>query len=322
MCHRKLHVNVTLLHVCVLQIQESLTCQGKNAMIHLNGCGIQLVSKKGRLSRTPALHLLPTHAEEPVCLTLSSSSSSFSSSSSIQDQGRAPAQPSEREKEAENLPPRRPLKLAPLELPLEVREAQRQKIKSAQEAKAAACNSAETYPRKAKVCWQDGPAKSPERLPLSTITEHHKTLLPVNQVKIGSDRPVGKEVGQGEGNPSVHSAHALENICQSEHGNSQSAAPAKNQDAVKKRLRLRRTQRLEEDQSKSSSLTGGLSADESKQASAGPGQRAAEKAIRDASRVLEKASWRNPREPGIFEMEAVGKVGRRMAVNDIQEAVF
>ncbi|KAK9958065.1 hypothetical protein ABG768_012246 [Culter alburnus] len=303
-------------------IQESLPCLGKNAMIHLNGCGIQLASKKGRLSRTPALHLLPTHAEEPVCLTLSSSSSSFSSSSSIQDQGRAPAQPSEQEKEAENLPPRRPLKLAPLELPLEVREAQRQKIKSTQEAKAAGCKSAETYPRKAKVCWQDGPTKSPERFPLSTIIEHHKTLLPVNQVRIGSDRPVGKEAGQGEGNPSVRSAHALENICQSEHGDSQSAAPAKNQDAVKRRLRLRRTQRLEEDQSKSSSLTGGLSADESKQASAGPGQRASEKAIRDASRVLEKAPRWNPREPGICEMEAVGKVGRRMAVNDIQEAVF
>lgn len=317
-----MHVNVTLFHMCVLQIQESLPCLGKNAMIHLNGCGIQLASKKGRLSRTPALHLLPTHAEEPVCLTLSSSSSSFSSSSSIQDQGRAPAQPSEQEKEAENLPPRRPLKLAPLELPLEVREAQRQKIKSTQVAKAAGCKSAETYPRKAKVCWQDGPTKSPERFPLSTIIEHHKTLLPVNQVRIGSDRPVGKEAGQGEGNPSVRSAHALENICQSEHGDSQSAAPAKNQDAVKRRLRLRRTQRLEEDQSKSSSLTGGLSADESKQASAGPGQRASEKAIRDASRVLEKAPRWNPREPGICEMEAVGKVGRRMAVNDIQEAVF
>lgn len=293
-----------LLHVCLLQIQESLTCQGKNAMIQ-SGCGIQLVSKKGRLSRSPAFHLLPTHAEESVC------SSSFSTSSSMQDQGRAPAQPSEREKEAENLPPRRPLKLAPLELPL---QAQRQKIKSAQEAKAAGRKSVETYPRKAKICWQDGPAKSPERSPLSTITEHHKPLLPVNQVKLGSDRPTGKKAGQWEANP--------ESVCQSVHGNSQSATPAKNHDAVERRLRLRRTQRLEEDQSKSSSSTGGLSADESKQPSAGPGQLAAEKAIRDANRVLEKASRRNPREPGICEMEAVGKVGRRMAGNDIQEAVF
>ncbi|XP_050993505.1 uncharacterized protein LOC127182302 [Labeo rohita] len=286
-------------------MQESLTCQGKNAMIHLSGCGIQLVSKKGRLSRTPALHLLSTHAEDSVRLTLSSSSSS--SSSSIQDQGRSPAPPSERE--SENLPPRRPLKLAPLELPLEV---QRQKLKSAQEAKVADCKSAETYPRKVKVCWQDGLDKSPEHSPLSTITEPHKPLQPVNQVKLAPDRPAG----QTEGNSTIRSTCAPENICQSEHGNSQSA-----QDAVKKRLRLRRTQRLEEDQSKSSSSTGGLSADESKLASAGPGkgQRAAEKALRDASRVLEKASWRNPREPGA---EAVGKVGRRMAVNDIQEAIF
>lgn len=282
-------------------------------MIHLSGCGIQLVSKKGRLSRTPALHLLPTHAEEPGHLTLSSSSS-------IQDQGRAPVQPSEQEKEAENLPPRRPLKLAPLELPLEVREAQWQKIRSAQEAKVEGCKSwGAAYPRKANVCWQDGPAKSRESSLLSTITEPHKPLLPVNQGKLASDRPAGKEAGRGEGNLSVRSAHAPENICQSEHGISQSA-PAKTQDADKRRLRLRRTRRLEEDHSKSSSST----ADESKQASAGPGkgQRAADKAIRDASRVLQKASWRNLREPGIREMEAVGKVGRRMAVNDIQEAVL
>ncbi len=49
--------------MCVLQMQESLTCQRKNAMIHLSGCGIQLVSKKGCLSRAPALHLLSTHVD-------------------------------------------------------------------------------------------------------------------------------------------------------------------------------------------------------------------------------------------------------------------
>ncbi|XP_073678502.1 uncharacterized protein [Garra rufa] len=302
-------------------MQESLTCQGKNAMIHLSGCGIQLVSKKGRLSRTPALHLLSTHAEDSVRLTLSSSSSSssssLSSSSSIQDQGRSPAPPSKRE--SENLPPRRPLKLAPLQLPLEVL---RQKPKSTQGAKVADSKSAETYPRKVKVCWRDGPDKSPERSLLSTITEPHKPLLTVNQtIKLASDRSAGKEAGQTEGNSNIRSTHAPKNVCHSEHGNSQSAAPAKNQDAVKKRLRLRRTQRLEEDQSKSSSSTGGLSAEESKLASAGPGkgQRATQTALRDASRVLEKASRRKPREPGT---EAVGNAGRRMAVNDIQEAVF
>ncbi|XP_059366176.1 uncharacterized protein LOC132104632 [Carassius carassius] len=272
-------------------MQESLICQGKNAMIHVSGCDIRLVSKKGRLSRTPALHLLSTNADDP-------------------------AQPSERE--SENLPPRCPLKLTPLELPLEV---QRQKLKSAQEAKAAGCKSDGTYPRKAKVCWQDGPDKSPGRSPLSTITEPHKPQLPVNQFKLASDRLAGREAEHMEGNPTVHSTCAPENVCQSEHDNSQSAAPAKNQDAVKRRLRLRRTDRQEEDRSKSSSSAGGLSADESKLASAGSGkgQHSAEKALRDASRVLEKASWRNPREPGT---EAVGKVGRQMAVNDIPEAVL
>nr|XP_009292262.1 uncharacterized protein LOC103909194 [Danio rerio] len=192
-------------------MQESLTCQGKSAMLHMGGCGIQLVSRKGRLSRTPALHLLPAHAEESLRLSLSSSSSSSfsSSSSSIQEQGNNISRAPEREKEAENLPPRRPVKLAPLELPLEVREAQRQKIKSAHEGKAAGCRPEGVYPGKAKVCWRDETDnKSPERFPLSTITEPHKPLIPVNQVKIGSDRPVGKEAGPIEGNLTrVHSAH-------------------------------------------------------------------------------------------------------------------
>lgn len=191
---------------------------------------------------------------------------------------------------------------------------QQQKLKSAQEAK-------ETYLRKVKVCWQDGPDRSPERSPPSTITEPHKPLLPVNKVKLGSDRPSGKEVGKTEGDSTVCLTRAPEKVCQSENDNSPLAAHAKNQDAVKKHLRLQRTQRLEEDQSKSSSSTGGLSADESKLAPAIPakGQGAAKKALRDTSRVLEKASWRNLREP---RTEAVGKVGRRMAVNDIQEAVL
>ncbi len=76
--------------------------------------------------------------------------------------------------------------------------------------------------------------------------------------------------GKTEGDSTVCSTRAPEKVCQSENDNSQLAAHTKNQDAVKKRLRLQRTQRLEEDQSKSSSSTGGLSADESKLAPAIP----------------------------------------------------
>ncbi|XP_051526182.1 uncharacterized protein LOC127424802 isoform X2 [Myxocyprinus asiaticus] len=286
---------------------EGLTCQ--------SGCGIQLVSKKGHLSRTPALHLLPTHAEDSLArFTLSSSSSS---STSMPDQTRVTPQPLEREREAENLPPRRPLKLAPLELLLEVRESQRQKIKSVQQDGKATKSDT----RRGKTRGKNGPTKSPEHSPLSTIVEPHKTpkrttgpfLNPVNQAKLGSDRSMA---GHGQANPTVPLSHPP-SLCQSRqtqvqsaHAQSerdfgQSAVPSKNQDAVKRRIRLQRTQRLEEDQSKSSSSAGGLSADEGKIVSAGPGkgQCTAEKALIEASCFLEKASWRNPQEPA--EMESV-----------------
>lgn len=280
--------------VCVLLMQEALTCQEKNATILLSGCGIQLVSKKGLLTRTPALHLLSTHAGESSSrFTLSSSSSS--SSSSVQDQYRAPPQPPQREREVENFPPRRPLKLAPLELPAGAREGQGQKIKPV-----------EARARTPKVCWNDPSAKSPERYPLSTIAEPLKPrqrvagalLLPVNQLKLGSDRSGGEEAGRGEGNPTIKShpsplcpsntatrvrpARAPENA-------SQSAAP----DAVKRRMRLRRTNRLEEDQSKSSSSTGGLSADEGKTASAGlgKGQGTGERRRARAGKDITEGAW-------------------------------
>ncbi|KAI7798492.1 uncharacterized protein LOC130566799 [Triplophysa rosa] len=297
---------------------EGLTCQDKNARIHLGGCGIQLVSKKDLLTRTPALHLLAAHAgESSSCITLSSSSSSVSSSS-MQDQTRAPPQPPQREREVENLPPRRPLKLAPLELPTKVREAQRQKIKLV-----------EQRPRKPKVCWKD---KSPERYPLSILTEPLKSQQratgAVNQLKPGSDRSTGgEEVGRVESNPTIKAKSHPSSLCQNNRptqvyparapeNSRQSAVPSRSQDAVKRRMRLRRSDRLEEDQSKSSSSTGGLSADEGKTASDGPGkgQGFAEWALRDTGHVLEKTSWK--------QAGAVGKVGRMMDVDDMQEAVL
>lgn len=323
-----IHVIGCIFFVCVLLTQTVLTCQDKNAGIHLGGCGIQLVSEKGLLTRTPALHLLATHAgESSSCITLSSSSSSVSSSS-MQDQTRAPPQPPQREREVENLHPahihpRRPPKLTPLELPTKVREAQHQKIKPVGQRL-----------RKPKVCWKDTLGKSPERYPLRILPEPLKPqqratgalLPPVNRLKPGSDRSMGGlEVGRVESIPTPKAKCHTSSLCQNNRptqvsparapeNSSQSVLPPRSQDVVKRRMRLRRTNRLEEDQSKSSSSTGGLSSDEGKTASAGPGkgQGSPEKALRDAGHVLEKTSRKPAGE--------VGEAGRMMDVDDIQEA--
>ncbi|KAA0710004.1 hypothetical protein E1301_Tti018241 [Triplophysa tibetana] len=260
--------------------------------------------------------------ESSSYITLSSSSVS---SSSMPDQTGAPPQPPQREREVENLPPRRPRKLAPLEVPTKVREAQRQKIKLDGQ-----------RPRKPKVGWKDTSDKSPERYPLSILTEPLKPqqrvtgalLPPVNRLKPGSDRSTGGvEVGRVESNPTPKAKFHTSSFCQNNRptqvyparapeNSNQLAVSPRSQDAVKRRMRLRRTNRLEEDQSKSSSSTGGLSADEGKTASAGPGkgQGSPEKALIDAGRVLEKTS----RKPA----GTMGEVGRMMDVDDMKEAVL
>ncbi|XP_017571428.1 uncharacterized protein LOC108438241 [Pygocentrus nattereri] len=330
-----------------------LTCRAKAAMIHPGSPSVRPLSKNNRLSLTPGLHLSAAPAQNVSVPLKPSSSSSCASSAALPEAEEG----LESQREAENFPPRRPLKLAPLELPLEVKEAQRKKMHSVQqEAKvstrkleAAGAEPCQPRPRKVKACGTDRVAKSPARPPLTTIVNPYKlqqkagrSLLPVNQLQLGDDdRSVGKETGHKERNPvppakyahvspAGQSSHADQKTGQSacsEQTCGQSALPVVQDTGCRRRPRLRRAPRLEEDQSKSGSSTGGLCAEEGKPGLAwtGPGQRSTEKALREASRVLENASRRN--QPGIMAMSRVeeptaGKFSRRVAVYDIQDAAL
>ncbi|KAI4873714.1 hypothetical protein NFI96_034118 [Prochilodus magdalenae] len=326
-----------------------LTCRAKAAVIHAGGSGIRPLSKNNRLSLTPGLHLPAAPAQDVPAPPKPSSSSSRSSSSALP----AADECSESQREAENFPPRRPLKLAPLELPLEVKEAQRQKMRSVQQEarvsvrklEAVGGEPCEPCPRKVKAGGTDGVAKSPARPPLTTIVNPGKLqqragralLLPVNQLQLGDDdKSAGKGAGRKERCPvpvaksapagqSGHPEQAFGQSACAEQACGQSALPKVQDTGCRRHPRLRRAPRLEEDQSKSGSSTGGLCGDEGKPGLTcpGPSQRSTEKALREASRVLEKASRRN--QPGItptsrVEQPTAGKSSRRMAVHDIQEA--
>ncbi|XP_066525919.1 involucrin [Hoplias malabaricus] len=192
----------------------SLTCHSKAAMIH---SGVRPLSKHNRLSHTPALHL-PTQPA-PQCSAPVKAPSSLSSSSCSSSSAPPPAEDSsEIQREAENLPPRRPLKLAPLELPLEVKESHKQKMQSVQqEAKASvrkleAAGGEPCKPclRRVNNCGTDGAVKTPTRPPLTTIINPYKDqrragralLLPVRQLQLeDDDRSAGKGVGHKEKHP-------------------------------------------------------------------------------------------------------------------------
>eukprot|EP00064_Thunnus_orientalis_P000105 superscaffoldBa00000005_g105 len=114
-----------------------LTIQVKNTMLQLNGQNLKLEAKNGRNSKTPGLHLSTTHGKEAVGRLTASSPTQEGTAQLDLLLLKSPKPVLERE--AENRPVRRPLKLAPLELPEEVRESQRQKLKVIQqEAKPAA----------------------------------------------------------------------------------------------------------------------------------------------------------------------------------------
>lgn len=141
----------------------TLTRRAKTSAFSLRDAG-------GRPSHTPVLHLSASPAGEAPALApdllTSSSSHDYFFPSPVPLRARS----TERQKKmenSENFPPRRPLKLAPLniELPLEVKKTQRQKMSSSSQ-------------------WKE----EPERLKLSTkkVSNHGKThLLPVNQITLG-----------------------------------------------------------------------------------------------------------------------------------------
>lgn len=104
------------------------TIQVKNTLLHLNGQNLTLASKNRAHSQAPGLHLSPAPAKEAV--------GRLTASPQLTQEGMAQLDmllPRTHklvlDKGSENHPSRRPLKLAPLDLSEELRQAQKQKLK-------------------------------------------------------------------------------------------------------------------------------------------------------------------------------------------------
>ncbi|XP_062343212.1 uncharacterized protein LOC134041005 [Osmerus eperlanus] len=290
--------------------QEPLTSQAKNTTMHVNGQYLRLAAKNGPNSKTPGLLLSATHGDEAagqLTPTMPTQEGTAQRDSLLL---RSPLPDSERE--GANLPPRRPQKLAPLELPKEVREAQRQKIKGIQqEAKAAARKldvaGHEPYPRKVKAGGRE------------TDDHKHGVRLPEDAASQAAPPPVSSKPA-----PPTLASDVKAPATRGAGSACQNSGTLQQETAGGRRLRLKREERLEEDQSKSNMSTEGSSVEEGKLAQRGhsKGQRA-ERALKEASRMLEKVSRRNagpPQQSG--DMEVSGRAIRRKAVSDLQDAVL
>lgn len=265
-----------------------LTIQVKNTMLHLNGQNLRMAAKNGRNSKTPGLHLSATHGSEAVGqLTASSPTQEGTAQLDL-------LKP-DLEREAENKPVRRPLKLAPLELPEEVREAQKQKLKFIQqEAKPASCKLdatvSEPRTRKVKSCVRQRlvkaaacPSASTESLKAQQQNRSSRPQLTrSNPIEQNGDRHLEDVVCRGapaplRGKPAppLLSPRVKARAARGTEAARQNPSTLQ-QETGRRRLRLRRAQCLEEDQCNSNTSTGGLSADKGKlpQGVQGKGQQA------------------------------------------------
>ncbi|XP_026012184.1 uncharacterized protein LOC113014704 [Astatotilapia calliptera] len=289
--------------------EEMLTIQAKNTTLHRNGQNLRPAAKKGRNSKTPghereaAGHLvtsLPTEEGLPQLDLLALKS---------------PKPDVENQTEIQAL--RRPLKLAPLELPEKVKEAQKEKLKFIhQEPNPASCKLDGTHTRKAKSCMRQRLVKA-EAFPSASIApvkaqqqnqsarpqltranpieqDGHKHLEDV--VCRGTPAPLCSKPNPPSFFPQIKAQAACgrEAACHIP-GNFQ-------EETGWRRLRLPRAQCLEEDQCNSNTSTLGLSADECKlvQGVQGKGQRG-ERLLRGQPHVgkgikqppAPAASWEN-----------------------------
>lgn len=268
-----------------------LTVQVKNTLLHLNGQNLRLAAKNGRNSKTPGLHLSATHGKEAVGqLTACSPTQEGTAQLDLLLKSPRP----DLEREAENQAVRRPLKLAPLELPEEVREAQKQKLKFIQQkAGPASCKLDvtvnEPHTRRVKSCIRQRlekaavcPSASTE--PLKAQQENRSSrpqLTRSNPVQQNGDKHLEDVVCRGTPAP-LRNKPAPPLLSPLEKAGATRGAEASRQnlgtlqpETGRRRPRLRRAQCLEEDQCNSNTPTEGLSADKDKLAQGvqGKGQR-------------------------------------------------
>lgn len=255
-----------------------LTIQVKNTTLHLNGQNLKLEAKNGRASKTPGHHLSVSQGKEAAG-RLAACSPTHKGTPQLDLLLKTPRPHLERG--VENQQVRRPLALAPLELPEKVREAQRQKLKLIQqEAKPTSCKLDatvnETLKKSAISCARQKVLKPPvcpsaSGEPLKSQNRFSRPQLTrSNPAEPNTDWSLEGVVCRGTPAPLHNKPASLlpslrfkaPGACGPEEGRQSSSA--RQQETGRRRLRLRRAQCLEEDQHITNPSTGGLSAEKDK----------------------------------------------------------
>ncbi|XP_027892799.1 uncharacterized protein LOC114156514 [Xiphophorus couchianus] len=276
-----------------VQQEEMLTTHDKNAKLHLSVQSIKRTTKNSLNSNTPGLHMSGTHGQESLGQLMASSPTQEGMAQLGSLVLKSPRHDLERL--AEDQPPRRPLKLTPLELPEEVREAQKKKLHLIQQdAKLADCKFdmmlKENIMRKPKPIMRQKIVKAVEGLSASTMPvvtqaqqkSHRPQPTCSNPVEKSGERQLRDITRRGipaslSGKPALPLPAArikAQAACDVEASRKN---PSALQFEVERRWpRLRREQRLEEDQCQANTSTRGLCTDGGKLAQGvrGKGQQA------------------------------------------------
>ncbi|XP_021177796.2 uncharacterized protein LOC105933913 [Fundulus heteroclitus] len=257
-----------------VQEEIMLTTHDKNGGLYLTGHSIKQATNNSHNWTTPGLHMSGTHGQESVGQLATSSPTQEGMAQLGSLALKPPRHDSERL--AEDQPPRRPLKLTPLELPEEVREAQRKKLNLIyQDAKRAACKldirlnsnamckpkpivrqklvKAVMSPSASTVPVKTAPRQKSPRPQLARSDPVEKQLQDV------ACRAIQASVRDKAAPPLLPAAIKAEAACDGE-------ASRKNPTALRpvaerRRLRMRREKCLEEDQCQSNTSPGRLSTD-------------------------------------------------------------
>nr|XP_043909267.1 uncharacterized protein LOC122786834 [Solea senegalensis] len=257
------------------QREEMSSIQVKNTALHLNGQNVRLAAKNDRVPKTPGLCLSAVGrlAASPPTQEATAQLDLSMLKSPRPDVAR----------EAENQHVRgRPVKLAPLELPEEVREAQRQKLKCVQQEAKTASHKKEVTPneprsRAVKSCVRQRPVKAAVCPPASpTILkarQQHRSLRP-QPTRSGPTEQEGHRhldavVCQGtpaplRSKPAPPSSPLLKPRATRDGEATRPNPSSLQQETGGRPPRLRRAQCLKEDHCNSNMSTRGLSADDGK----------------------------------------------------------
>ncbi|XP_015238241.1 PREDICTED: uncharacterized protein LOC107089787 [Cyprinodon variegatus] len=261
-----------------VQQDKMFTTNDKNAMLYPTGENIKEDNKNSRNSNTPGLHMSGTHGRE----SLGQLTPSLPTQEAMTQLGSLLLNPPRHDLErlAEDQPLRRPLKLTPLELPEEVREAQRKKLHLIHLDVKPAGSKPDMIVKKNVAC-KPMPIVRQKVMDLaecpsvSTMPRPHVKRR--NPIKKNLDKQLQDVMGRGiqAAVPPLHSARikaeAAHDVVAS-HNNLTALQP----EVERRRLRLRREQHLQEDQCQSNTSAGGLYTDGDKltRGLGGKGQRA------------------------------------------------